>query len=198
MNSHNEALERLQSALEHFGTELGAAESHGLLVGLSCASGGLSRADWLARVAPGADEADLLAAEHLQLLGALYDETLQQLADSNLGFFPLLPDDDEALESRIVALAEWCQGFLLGMSEGGIAAPESMPGDAGEVLRDLVEIARADSYDLAEEDEDENAYAELLEYVRTAVLLLNEEMNPTKAAPLDVEVGAGSDDITYH
>ncbi len=59
----------------------------------------------------------------------------------------------------------------------------SLPADSGEVMRDLVEIARASSYDLSGGEEDEASYNELLEYVRTGVLLINEELNPTQAPP---------------
>ena len=61
----------------------------------------------------------------------------------------------------------------------------SLPADSGEVMRDLVEIARAGSYDLSGGEEDEASYNELLEYVRTGELLINEELNPTQAPPQD-------------
>jgi hypothetical protein len=54
----------------------------------------------------------------------------------------------------------------------------------------MVEIARAGSYELDGGEEDEQSYQQLLEYVRTGVLLLNEELHPTKAPPRD--------DVTLH
>jgi uncharacterized protein YgfB (UPF0149 family) len=71
------------------------------------------------------------------------------------------------------------------MSEGGMKDLAALPADSSEVMRDLVEIARAGGYDLEEGEEDEVAYNELLEYVRTGVLLINEELNPTQAPPQD-------------
>jgi uncharacterized protein YgfB (UPF0149 family) len=96
----------------------------------------------------------------------------------------LLPGEEAALPERADALGSWCQGFLLGLSLGGVQDIGKLPGDAAEVVRDMVELSRAGSYELSGSDEDENAYAELLEYVRTGALLVNEEMNPIKAPPV--------------
>jgi uncharacterized protein YgfB (UPF0149 family) len=76
------------------------------------------------------------------------------------------------------------------MSAGGIQDIEKLPGDSGEIVRDFVDISRADTYELEGGEEDEVAYNELLEYVRTGVLLLNEELHPSKAPPRD--------DVTLH
>jgi uncharacterized protein YgfB (UPF0149 family) len=101
-----------------------------------------------------------------------------------------LPEDDAAVEERVEALGQWCQGFLLGISAGGLKDLDKLPGDSGEILRDMVEIARVGSYELEGGDEDEESFQQLLEYVRTGVLLLNEEVNPTTAPPRD--------DVTLH
>ena len=51
-----------------------------------------------------------------------------------------------------------------------------------ELIRDLVEIARA-GHDVSQEDEnDEESYMQLYEYVRMGVLLINEELQPIEAA----------------
>lgn len=141
-------------------------------------------------VAPQVDSDDLLAQESLAVLEGLYDETQRQLNDTSLDFHPLLPDDDTDIEERIRALSDWCQGFLFGLSEGGLKELDKLPGDCAEVIQDLVEIGSAEGYELEGSEEDETSYAELLEYVRTGVLLVNEEMNPTQAPPRE--------DVTYH
>ena len=82
------------------------------------------------------------------------------------------------------ALGEWCQGFLSGLTLGGISDFDKLGTDAREVVEDLVEIARAGtSYHLEGSEEDEQAYAELMEYLRVGVLLINEELQPLKSAP---------------
>lgn len=186
MSTNIPSIDEIDDALERLESDAGAAESHGAMAGLLCAAGRLERAQWLKRLFPSIDSSDLLAREAMEQLARLYEETARQLDDAVLDFHLLLPEDDEApLDERIEALAEWCQGFLLGMSEGGMKDLSTLPADSGEVMRDLVEIARAGSYDLAGGEEDEVAYNELLEYVRTGVLLINEELNPTQAPPQD-------------
>jgi hypothetical protein len=174
--------QRVNTALGRLGSSQSVAEFHGALVGLLCAKGSVDKDDWLVQVAPG-DGADLLLVEVRESLSQLHGETLRQLNDPVLDFEPLLPSEDEPLDERVEALGEWCLGFLLGLSEGGVRDPERLPADAAEVVRDLVDISRAGAYEFSDSDQDEQAYAELLEYVRAGVLLLNEELNPTRAAP---------------
>jgi hypothetical protein len=133
-------------------------------------------------VVPG-DAEDAQLTEARESLSAFYSETLRQLNDPVLEFEPLLPPETDPLGTRVEALAEWCLGFLLGLSEGGITDPERLPSDASEVVQDMVNISRAGSYEFDDSEEDEAAYVELLEYVRAGVLLVNEELNPTKAPP---------------
>jgi len=185
MSSSPPDINEITAALERLESDTGAAESHGAMAGLLCSAGRMEKARWLKRLFPGIESGDLLAREAIDVLARLYDETARQLDDAVLDFQLLLPDDDEPMDERIEALAEWCQGFLLGMSEGGMKDLAGLPADSGEVMRDLVEIARAGSYDLSGGEEDEVAYNELLEYVRTGVLLINEELNPTQAPPQD-------------
>lgn len=190
MNDSGAALEQLQKALGHVETEMQAVECHGTLIGLLCARGEMEKSSWLEFIAHALDPNDVLAREALETFGALFEAARGQLGDSNLDFQLLLPGDSASVEERIGALAQWAQGFLLGMSAGGIQDLDRLPGDSGEIVRDFVDICRADTYDLDDSEEDEVAYNELLEYVRTGVLLINEELHPTKAPPRD--------DVTLH
>lgn len=183
MSETDELMARVDSALEQVETEMEAEECHGTLTGLFCAKGDLKAEEWLEYIGHALDSADLLAREAIETFRALYEQTRKELNDSVLRFHPLLPGDEASVEERIESLGEWCQGFLLGLSAGGVTELDKMPGDSGEVLRDLVEIARAGTYELEGGEEDESSYNELLEYVRTGVLLINEELHPTKAPP---------------
>jgi yecA family protein len=185
-----EAIERLNSALERVKRDMDAMECHGTLVGLLCAKGAMDEQQWLNFIATGRDPGDLLAREGLDILAALHGETVRQLSNTVLDFHPLLPPDDAPLDERVLGLGEWCQGFLMGLTEGGITDLAKLPADSAEVVNDMAEIARAGGYEFGEGEEDESAYSEILEYVRTGVLLINEELNPTKAPPLG--------DVTLH
>ena len=59
----------------------------------------------------------------------------------------------------------------------------TLPGEAGEIVRDLSEITRVgvDAEDSLESNE--GAYAELVEFVRVGVQLLFEELEPLRAQP---------------
>lgn len=183
MSETSEMMDKVDAALEQVETEMEAEECHGTLTGLFCAKGELKEEEWLEYIGHTLDSADLLAREAIESFRALYLQTRKELNDAVLGFHPLLPGDEASVEERIEALGEWCQGFLLGLSAGGVTELEKMPGDSGEILRDLVEIARAGSYELEGGEEDESSFNQLLEYVRTGVLLINEEMHPSKAPP---------------
>jgi yecA family protein len=190
MKQANEVIEKLNAALDQVETEMRAVECHGALTGLFCAKGELKPEEWVEYIGLGLDANNLLQREALATFKMLFEVTREQLNDSVLDFHPLLPEDEASIEERIEALGQWSQGFLLGISAGGIQDIDKLPGDSGEILRDLVEIARAGSYELEDEEEDEQSYHQLLEYVRTGVLLLNEELHPTKAPPRD--------DVTLH
>ena len=96
----------------------------------------------------------------------------------------LLPSDAQSLESRTAALAQWCQGFLYGLGSGSIPDVGGLPGDVGEIVRDLTEITRAGVDDGDGEESNEGAYAELVEFVRVGVQLLFEELAPVRHSPL--------------
>lgn len=186
MNQANELIDRLNGALEQVAASYGAEECHGTLTGMFCANSALQLDEWLDGIEAQGTE---LSPETRETLRVLYTVTREQLNDSVLDFHPLLPDDDIIVAERVEALGEWCQGFLLGLSTGKVEM-ENMPDDSGEILRDMLEISRLSGLDLDGDEEDEESYQQLLEYVRTGVLLLNEELNPTKAPPRD--------DITLH
>lgn len=179
MTQANELIDRLNNALNEAAANFGAEECHGTLAGMFCSNNDLTLDEWLDAVeAQGAE----LSAEAKETLRVLYTVTREQLNDSVLDFHPLLPADDAVVDERVEALGQWCQGFLLGLSSGKIVI-ENLPDDSGEILRDMLEISRISRFDLEGGEEDEESYQQLLEYVRTGVLLLNEEINPTKAPP---------------
>lgn len=179
MTQANELIDRLNSALEQMEVDYGAEECHGTLTGMFCAKNGLQVEEWMSGIEA---QGEALAEETRETLRVLFTVTREQLNDSMLDFHPLLPDDDIAVAERIEALGEWCQGFLLGLSSGKIEI-EKLPEDSGEILRDMLEISRISGFDLDGDEGDEESYQQLLEYVRTGVLLLNEELNPSKAPP---------------
>ena len=157
-----------------------AAEAHGTLAGCLCALADFSFQDWLQETLP-EGRADAAAADTLY---GLYTATAAALEQTDMEFEPLLPSDAQPLEARTAALALWCQGFLYGLGSGSVSDASGLPGDVGEIVRDLTEITRAGVDDEQGEESNEGAYAELVEFVRVGVQLLYEELAPVRHAPL--------------
>lgn len=181
MTSATAPLDLLRQALDQTGASLSLWECHGLLTGWLCADPTLARDPWLEQLlAEGGTLADL-SASATETLDALRRITREHLSDPLLGFRPLLPDDAHPLAERTAALGEWCQGYLFGLSLGGVTDLARLPGDSGEVVRDLTELSRAGSYAVEGNEEDEQAYSDLVEFVRAGVLLLRDELQPATA-----------------
>lgn len=175
-------------ALDKLDTEVVPGEVHGMICGLLCANTAAKAGTWIESLWPHLPEGDVLVGEAIAVFKQLHDATRAQLNDPACDFQLLLPDDDISLDARVHALGDWCQGFLIGLSLGGVTDFSPLPEDAREIAKDLVEIARAGtSYELEGNEEDEQAYAELMEYLRVGVLLINEELQPTQAPPLGDE-----------
>ncbi|MCF6209790.1 MAG: UPF0149 family protein [Gammaproteobacteria bacterium] len=172
----------LALVIHKLGAQQEPAELHGTLTGLLCANGNAEADIWLQNLFPKVPSGDLLGDEAFGELKKLHETSREGLNAIDCEFRLLLPDDDSDLDQRVHALGEWCQGFLVGLSLGGISDFKALPEDAREIAEDIVEIARADSsYSFDGSEEDEHAYAELVEYLRVGVLLINEELQPSRA-----------------
>lgn len=165
------AYDAVTAALHALRVGVDAGELHGALCGYLAAHGDVARDDWMQRLAIDAD-ADTVAAD--PVLDRLFRTTRAQFADSDLGFALLLPSDDTPVSARIDALLGWCRGYLGGFGLGAGNAPTLSP-DAQEALQDLGRIA---GFAVAEDEveRDEDALAEIAEFVRVAVLLLHADV----------------------
>jgi uncharacterized protein YgfB (UPF0149 family) len=159
-------------ALTELRSSVPAAESHGCLCGALCASNDYRVERWLEEIVPDAEE----SAERTEPLKRLYDDTVRALRGQDMEFQPLLPDDEASLEERARALGQWCQGFLYGFGTGGPAAKQKLPANVDEILRDLTQIGRASVALGADDEEQEQAYADVIEYVRVGVQLIHDEL----------------------
>jgi uncharacterized protein YgfB (UPF0149 family) len=178
-------IEKIEQALTRLHAEMDAPECHGIITGLLLARGQTSESEILAAIAPGRDPGDVLGREAAAELLSLLQVTIEELGDSNCDFNPLLLDESDSLEARLHALSDWIQGFLMGLAHGGVEDYDKLPDEAAEFVEDLVEMARATGYELEEDDEENEAsYMELVEYLRTGILLMNELMHPTLAPPI--------------
>ena len=159
--------------------DLPPAECHGVLCALLAVQASPTAEQWLAEILPdavaSATSGDALARETVQQMVSLFQLSQQQLAGGTFNFDLLLPDDDEDLPSRPAALGSWCRGFLYGLGLSGIGDINRLPDDLPEILMDMEKISHLDDYEAGEGEEDEQAFIELVEYVRVGAMMLNEE-----------------------
>ncbi|MGE0386618.1 MAG: UPF0149 family protein [Gammaproteobacteria bacterium] len=162
------AFAELQAALDSAGALVGAAQCHGLLCGTLCA-GTDDEAAWLDHTFGTDASAPRVEGALAGLLHDAYAATVEAITGEDFDFAPMLPDDDEALGERVAGLREWCAGFLYGFGVGAGARGAAMSPEAGEFVGDLDAFTRLDGAAL-EGEENENAFMELVEYVKVGVL----------------------------
>jgi len=134
--------------------------------------------DWLAEILPEA----CLASGADPVLQTLYNATVAALSGGDMDFDILIPGDDRPIEERTQALTLWCTGFLYGLGTSA-ADPQRLPGELGEIVRDLTEITRADVDASDSQEANEAALAELVEFVRVGVQLVFDELGPLRERP---------------
>lgn len=180
----------LDGALRRCGSNWDAAQVHGLLSSRLAVSGLNAGFDWLQVVLDGTDPSDALRAECEVMLSNLFETAGRQLSERMSEFSPLLPDDADATETRVAALAHWCEGYLHGLVSGGHegALKERLAADPiADIIKDMLEITRAT--DAGEDDEGtEDAYVELVEYLRVAAQLIYEELADLRTPKQDDSV----------
>ncbi len=169
----------IQQALHDAHALAEAAEAHGTLAGSLCATIAYRFEDWLAEILPEGQA----GAQATEALRELFESTAGSLDAAQMEFNPLLPADAEPIDARATALGLWCQGFLYGLGASPINDATQLPGDIGEIVRDLTEITRV-GVDSAESlESNEGAYAELVEFVRVGVQLVFDELEGLRVPP---------------
>ncbi len=179
---HNE----LDEALRRCGAGWDAAQAHGFLCSRLAVQGQAAAGAWLARVLEDTDPQNACIAECRQLLGVLFDESYRQLSERQSEFEPLLPDDEAPGEERAAALAHWCEGFLHGLVSG--PHPQELKAKLAtepisEIIKDTLEITRATAGSDDSNEAREQAWAELVEYLRVAAQLTYEELAGFRLPP---------------
>jgi uncharacterized protein YgfB (UPF0149 family) len=154
------------------------AEAHGTLAGALCSSRDYGLLEWVREILP--DDSPEEEALRSSVLQKVYDSMVRSLGGSDANFEPLLPDDESPLSERAGALSAWCQGFLYGLGSGNTADPSRVSAEAGEIIRDFTEITQVGVDAGDENEENENAFAEVVEFVRVGVQLLFVELAPAR------------------
>ena len=151
-------------------SELTAAEVQGVAVGMLTVNEKASHTDWLDELLT---DTNAVSGENELLLTAWFEEIKYLLSDELFKFDLMLPDDTVELNIRLEALKSWCEGFLFGVSKVGLA--DIYNDEVHEILKDISEFTKLDS--IAEGEEDEQAFVEVTEFLRCAVLIFREQFS---------------------
>ena len=166
-----------EDVLATAGSLADAAEAHGSLCGALCTVSPYRMQDWVNEILP---DGTALSDESAAMLERVFTATANSFGEQGMEFEPLLPDDEQPLNGRANALALWCSGFLYGLGSGHISDLEALNGDVGEIVRDFTEISRATGDDADADESNEQAYAELVEFIRVAAQVVFEELLPLR------------------
>lgn len=169
--------ERLEEVLRAAGLSCSAAVAHGVVSGCLVADASLSAQRLAEALGERHSQAGHDMSAFLDVIESLRLDVLRSLNDADLGFEPLLPDETEDLAPRARALGLWVDGFLGGLGQTPRLGGLKPTPEGAEILRDFAEIARIDPEPETSE-ENEQAFAELNEYVRVGVMLLADELTP--------------------
>ena len=183
-DDRDEKLGELEDTVWEFPVGTSTSHLHGCVCGLLCANPLVDQepllrtlVDLLEPEVPGID-----TGAGLNELDRFSRLTRTELDAEDLGFKPLLSEDDAPLQVRLADLAEWCGGFLLGF---GVAAQDAqLSQTAREILDDIVRISQVDP----DSDPDPHAEFELfdvVEHLRMAVQLLLAEEPSADTGPED-------------
>ena len=149
-NTHFDGIEEISSP----------SELHGLLTGIVCVTQAPTSEQWSQIL--NTLNVPTLSVEALESLTDEADDVANALSDDDLDYLPMLPDDNHGLAERVQALADWCAGVVLGfgLASGNIRAEEQ------ELIEHLQDVAAVEFEDSDNDEEGEESYQELYEFVR--------------------------------
>lgn len=173
MKTTTTLFDNLTALLERNNILTSAAEVQGMLCGMLGGGMPLECQDWLEPLADFIHQGETFSKDVEQAFKDLYDNTCQQLVESDFALSLCLPEDSAPINERGQALLTWVHGFMLGfgLHQADLTGCSE---DVKEALEDFAEIARMDD-EMPEDEESEQALFEVMEYVRvTAMLCFNE------------------------
>ena len=136
------------------------SELHGLLTGIVCVTEAPSRDEWLQILST--IDIPKINEDALAILAEEAEDIAHALSEDELDYLPLLPDDEHSLAERVQALADWCAGVVLGF---GLASGH-IRSDEQELIESLQDVASVEFDESDDDEEGEESYLELYEFVR--------------------------------
>lgn len=161
--------DRLTQFLQQQGLLPSAAEVHGMLVGMLAGGADPVTEQNFGLLSDLLHEGQPLNPAVKQKLTALNDKIRTDLADPDMHFQLLLPDDSQPVEDRLTAMIGWVQAFLVGF---GVFQTNlnGLSIDIREAIEDMVELAKLD-VETSDDEETDRAYFEIVEYLRVSAIM---------------------------
>ncbi len=169
--------EQIQDILSYLQSPYSPEDCHGMLCAMLIVNNSLQFKRWLDEICTQSEAEKAIEDDNQDTLCALFEHTKQELNDTLLNFTLLIPEENNSLKARVTSLKKWCDGFLFGLALAGVKDLTHVPEDSMEILQDITTISQA-SDDEEEDEMNEVAYMDIVEYIRMGVLLINEEMHP--------------------
>ena len=156
------------------------SELHGLLTGIVCVTEAPTRDEWLQILST--LDVPKLSDEALIMLTGEAEDVSHALSEDELDYLPMLPDDEHALADRVQALSDWCGGVVLGF---GLVSGHIRP-DEKELSENLQDVASVEFDESDNDEEGEESYLELYEFVRLipVSLSMGRKKEPVTESPL--------------
>ncbi|MFT4652527.1 MAG: yecA family protein [Kangiellaceae bacterium] len=151
-----------------------ASEVQGILCGMLAGGMNIDDQEWIQALADVINQGDIIPAKAQTLIEKMFDKVCQEFIEADFALKLCLPDDAMPINDRGAAFVNWVQGFLLGF---GLHQNDltSCSAEAKEALEDFSDIAKLDEA-MEQSEESEQAFFEVLEYVRIGAMLCFNEM----------------------
>lgn len=166
--------EVLAQALAAAGIAHSPSELQGLAAGLLATGHGGRDEELLGVLASHVDfePGQQFEASLAGMLVAMRDGLADGFVDTGLALHLLLPADEDDLGLRVAAIAQWCEGFLVGFGTGSANTHDKdlSPG-VQEALSDLAAISQVETPD-ADGDEEEDMFEQVAEHCRMSALMI--------------------------
>jgi uncharacterized protein YgfB (UPF0149 family) len=165
----------LASTLQRCAAANSPSEAHGFALGLAAARVREPYKAWCEELYADLDPADVLAGECTSALDSLFSAVFRDDDDAPMQLALLLPQDIQVNAQRLVAVRDWCQGFLFGFGLGGQDANDRLSEAGRGFLHDVAEFTRMDIAGVENTAENQAALIDIEEYLREGAMLMCEK-----------------------
>lgn len=169
--------ESLEKSMANIKTDIHPSELQGVAYGLVCLNDIKQAQNLWAKFLM--DEfADILDDQayipFLDKMGQIFNGCESDLLLSDYGIYLCLPNDSASIAFRAKALSHWCKGFLFALGCAG--KPQNL--ESPEIQEALLDLSSMINMEYEDEDDDESnerAYMELVEYIRLVPIMILQE-----------------------